>query len=577
MTPPPGGLGHKPTTAFPTASRLWNKAFSATFLLGAVVSIGLVTSLGIFPAVFAGIVVSGDGFGGNSGSYLDSEVVETIFAALRFSISQAAASATAAVALALVAARAIFFCPSPLGRALLWCAQIPFGLPSLVIVFAFVLVFGNQGLLNQWVAADGEPISFIYNYWGIVHAHVYFNLGFCLRQMLLGLGRIPIQHWWGGAALGLSSGVRFRNIEWPVLRPVIINLWLIVFGLCMTSFAIVLVLGGSPAFTSLEVLIYQFVKYDLNYSAAMVAAAAQFIALASITLLTSAFSDKDSRLQTNFGTGANLNLSRVFRMGRTRLFLSHFLVLIFLIWAAVPILALWIESLGNFSKVSGDFVSRSLLPSLLTSVQVALPAALLGTTMGVTLAQVAVRGSQSGWVGGLGSKGSRFSVPMWVWQFLSIGLIALSPTLLGLFWHVTLGHAGLSPYDHAFISVISVQAIMFVPLSFRMIWIPLRIKFPNWQHTYQSLGLPLGQQALFIEWTALKGVVASVFLINFSFSMGEVAAPALFGSEHFRPLSLLLLESVAAYRFEEASAVTLVLLGVVQASYFFGSRGNHRA
>jgi thiamine transport system permease protein len=56
----------------------------------------------------------------------------------------------------------------------------------------------------------------------------------------------------------------FRLIEWPAMRRSAAGAAGLVFMLCATSFTLVLVLGGGPAATTLEVAIYQALRFDFD-------------------------------------------------------------------------------------------------------------------------------------------------------------------------------------------------------------------------------------------------------------------------------------------------------------------------
>lgn len=529
---------------------------------------------------------------------LDAQTVETILLALRFSLLQAGASATLTVAGALLLARLIHLYPSRLGRFFLAVAQVPFGLPTLVIVFAFVLTYGNEGIVNTVLGRGHDPIPFLYNFWAIVHAHVFFNLGFSAKQMILAYERIPRQHWWTASSLALGPRHRLWHIEWPALRPTVLNQWLLVFSLCITSFAVVLVLGGSPDLTSLEVLIYQYVRYEWNEKLGLAAGALQFFILMFIALSASALQSSLGATRQAFGqTQAAGDTARLVTherknsaFHRARGVSAQLVVGFAFVWLAIPLLAISKEGIAALSSVGSYFVTSTLVPSLITSLQVAVPTSLLTTGIGLILAQCLLRmngvppnsGAQN--QGHQGPEGSprktgrsilttlKKAFAESTTALLSIGLLALSPTILGLSWHVILGAAGLRPFDYALVSVIAVQSVLLTPLSVRIFWGTLRQNSRHWTALYNTLGLPLGYQTTFVEWKALKGQILSVTLLNFAFSMGEVAAPALFGDENFRPLSFLLLESMGAYRFDQASVISMVLLAVALVAFWQGNR-----
>ncbi|MBX4421562.1 hypothetical protein K4H00_26500, partial [Mycobacterium tuberculosis] len=69
--------------------------------------------------------------------------------------------------------------------------------------------------------------------------------------------------------LGMGGWARFRLIEWPVIRRNLSGIAGLIFMLCITSFTIVLTLGGGPRATTLEVAIYQSLHFDFDIARAV--------------------------------------------------------------------------------------------------------------------------------------------------------------------------------------------------------------------------------------------------------------------------------------------------------------------
>jgi thiamine transport system permease protein len=529
---------------------------------------------GVLTPLFAGTVVV-LGFIHSDSSFVDPQSLSILWSAVTVTFSQAFLSATICVLLALAVARFHYFVPSRVGNVLIKIAQIPFGMPSIIIVFGFILAFGNQGVVNRMLlpvfgAAGIEDgyFSFLYNFWAIVHAHIFFNFGMCARQIGLRYQGIPKEYWWSAESLNFTRGARILVVEIPHLKATLINLWLVVFGLSVTSFAIVLVLGGSPALSTLEVLVYQLIKYDADYKGAFAAALLQFILVFIVTLISQKFGRSQSgiasarvqsRNPSQFSPGASglIRANWISVCGVSMLFLVLF-------WIAIPIVSLGIEGLRALHPGNFDFVTATLVPSFVTSMGIALPTAALATCFGLAAAQVTVRWRSAG--GLLLHRTDRIA------DIVSISLLALSPTVLGFSLHASLGALGIRPFDHTYLGVIAIQSFLFTPLSFRIFYAALRERVLDWNAQYAALSLPLGMQTLVVEWRALWAHVCAVFMINVSFSVGEVVGPALFGDTTFRPLSLLLLELVGSYQFERAAIVTLLVLAIAFIAYAIGNR-----
>ena len=106
------------------------------------------------------------------------------WAALRFTLWQAALSAVFSVAGAIPVARALARRRFRGRGLLITLLGAPFILPVIVAVLGLIMVFGRAGLLNDGLAALGLPAVSIYGAWGVVLAHVFFNLPLATRMIL---------------------------------------------------------------------------------------------------------------------------------------------------------------------------------------------------------------------------------------------------------------------------------------------------------------------------------------------------------------------------------------------------------
>jgi thiamine transport system permease protein len=158
-------------------------------------------------------------------------------------VLQAAASALLSVGLAVPVARALARRRFP-GRGLLISLMgAPFLLPVIVAVLGLLAVFGRQGVLNGALQALGLPAVSVYGFHGVVLAHVFFNLPLAVRMILSGWQDIPAERFRLAAALGLGAGPVFRHLEWPMLRAILPGALVAVFLICLTSFAVALMLA----------------------------------------------------------------------------------------------------------------------------------------------------------------------------------------------------------------------------------------------------------------------------------------------------------------------------------------------
>ncbi len=198
------------------------------------------------------------------------------WAAIRFTLWQAALSALISITLAVPVARALARRSFPGRSTLITLLGAPFILPVMVAVLGLISVFGRKGLLSQALLWAGlEPIS-IYGYHGVILAHVFFNLPLATRLILQGWLSIPSERFRLAASLGMGPRDIFRMLERPMLREVLPGAFLVIFLICLTSFAVALALGGGPRATTVELAIYEAFRFDFDLGRAAKLALVQF-------------------------------------------------------------------------------------------------------------------------------------------------------------------------------------------------------------------------------------------------------------------------------------------------------------
>ena len=176
---------------------------------------------------------------------------------LVFSLWQAFLSAGISIALALLVARALAHHGAfPFRDLLLKLFGLPLVVPSIVAVMGVVSIYGSNG----WIPLGRS----LYGLNGILLAHVFFNMPLAVRLLLPVWQSIPTHHWQMSEQLGLNRWQQWRHLEWQALRESLPGISLLIFMLCLTSFAVVLTLGGGPKSTTLEVAIYQSLRFDFD-------------------------------------------------------------------------------------------------------------------------------------------------------------------------------------------------------------------------------------------------------------------------------------------------------------------------
>ena len=461
-----------------------------------------------------------------------------------FTLWQAGLSTALSLLLAVPLARALARRPRFPGRgALLGLLALPLVIPALVASLAVLAVWGRQGLLNDALDALGLDRVSIYGLPGILIAHVFFNMPLAARLLLRHLASVPAERWRLAAQLGLSSGAAWRLIEWPALRPHIGGVATLVFALCVTSFAVVLTLGGGPRSTTLEVAIYQALRFDFEPGRAVALAFVQLAltgALAIVLGRRTAQVDDAGALAAPRRYGRSTSLERWLDFGTIALCAA------FLIAPLVMLVLRGFEA--DLVRLSGEPVVRE---AILTSLALGLLAAALAVVVTAALVLGAYAGGR--------------------WLKLGAAAVAslvlvVPPTVLGAGWFVALVGGG-AVFAAAPIMIVTVNAAMALPFCMRVVGPAWARHAARVDRTARALGMGGVSRLARLDWPAMRGALALAFALALALSLGDLGVVALFGSQDWTTLPLLLLQRMGSYRTDDAAGLALILaalcLGII--------------
>lgn len=219
---------------------------------------------------------------------------------LGFTFKQAGLSTFYAVIFGLPGAYFVGRHQFPGRRLLKSIATVPFVLPPILAVLGFILVFGNSGLINSLRSSLGgentQSWKILYSLQAIIMAHVFYNFPLTLRIVGDAWSSLPQSSYNAARSLGASGFRAFVTVDLPRLAPAILTSAVLTFLYCFLSFAIILVLGGGPELSTLEVEVFRLIKYQLDFSrGSALAVVESIIAL----VLLAVYALMDSRLRKN--------------------------------------------------------------------------------------------------------------------------------------------------------------------------------------------------------------------------------------------------------------------------------------
>jgi thiamine transport system permease protein len=459
-----------------------------------------------------------------------------------FTIEQAILSTLLSLVFALPLALAMARRPDFPGRRFMLALMIlPLGLPVLPVVFGLLEIWGRTGLVNNLAMTFGLPSGFsIYGLSGILLAHVFFNLPLAARLMLKALARLPADEWRLAASLGMPRLSLFRFVELPALIRVVPGIAGLIFMLCVTSFTIILTLGGGPQNSTLEVAIYQALKFEFDPARAMILSFAQFALTAAVFWMLRLFPDPEEDRR-----GATGRPFRPDAVGRGAGMRDGLTLGLFLLFVGAPVAAIVVAGLGSdLPRLVSD---PKFWQALRTSLSIALSAGLLATVLTYTMARAEASLPEHA---GSSPLGLLFRFP----EFL----LLIPPLALGSGWFLILLKAGLADGAGP-ILVVLINMGMALPFASRIIAPDLSTHLKRTARLSASLGISGFARFRIVDWPVMRGPLLTAFSFATALSLGDLGAVALFGSDGFVTLPSLLYASLGSYRSTDAAGLSLIL------------------
>ena len=435
----------------------------------------------------------------------------------------------------------------PLRRLILAGCFMAMIVPTTVAAISLLKLWGQSGFIS--LLGGSAIIPDRLGLWSVLLAHCFFNIPLIMRVCLSRLQSVPQGQYRHAALLRFSAGAYFRHIEWPAIRTVLPSVSGLVFLLCFTSFSLVLMLGGGPAITTMEVSIYTALRFDFDLSKAALLCVIQLVICAIILVFIKPSS-------TNFASDNVLDAAPLRADHQSKIWL----VGDGLLWFGLVILLLVPLGLLIFnSDIRGgiDFLSTARFWSAFAhSVALAIGAATGAVTLAMSLAMAAAEAQRRHWP--LLSRLVEFSHSL----FLLVPALVLGTSFFIL----------LRPYvavfDYGFYIILLGNALLSLPFCYRILAPALLTHWHKTDRLCHALRLGIWQRFRLITLPALGAEFAFAFGLSAALSFGDLGIITLFGSQEFETLPYLLFQFMNRYGAAEADLLALVLLGSALSLYY---------
>ncbi len=468
-------------------------------------------------------------------------------AAIRFTLLQAAVSAALSCALAVPLARALARRRFRGRRLLVTLLGAPFLLPALVAVAGLLAVFGRSGLFSRLLAVAGLPFPGIYGQGGVILAHVFLNLPLVTRLLLQGWAEIPAERFRLAASLGLPAGTVNRLLETPMLRERLPGAFAAVFLICLTSFAVALTLGGGPRATTVELAIFQAIRFEGDLGRAALLGLVQVALTLPAALLARAVA-----AAAGFGAGLDRPLPPRPEAARPLLRLQDGLA----IGSGAAFLVVPVAAVAVAGTPALAALPASVWAAALRSAGVAALAGMVALALALAWAAASGRGGLLRMTGYLP--------------------LAASPLVMGTgLFLIVLPLA--DPARLALPAAALVAAVLALPFGLRAV-LPARDRAEaDFGRLADSLGLAGGTRFRLVILPRIRRGLGLTAGLAAAFAAGDLGVVALFSDPGRPTLALELQRLMGAYRIEAAAGAALVLLALALGAFALFDRWGRRA
>lgn len=453
-----------------------------------------------------------------------------------FTLLQAGLSTILSLALAIPVARALAQRQFR-GRGLvIRLLALPLALPAIVTVLGIVEIYGARGWLGG--------VFDIYGLQGILVAHVFFNFPIAARIILIRLAAVPPESWRLAALFEFRPRDVWRRIEWPQIRAALPGAAILIFLLCAASFTVVLTLGGGPNATTLEVAIYQALRFDFDPARA----AGLSIMQLAIFLVLAILAHRLAGGISAWPSFRSISI-RYDEPSAHALIVDISALIVALLVLVPPIAAIFLSGLAHLHF--GASVAKALIASL----AIAMCSAALSLVLCWPLAQAAAR--HSTW--------SRVSA------LVSVAGLIMPPAVLATGWFLLLTRS-LSTSFPAPVLVVAMSALLALPFVYTALAPTLADAARQHDRLCASLGITGTARFLRIDVPALRRALGFSFLMAAIVSLGDLTAILFFGSQDFTTLPALIYREMGSYRMESAAGTALILALFTMALVFLADR-----
>ena len=430
-----------------------------------------------------------------------------------------------------------------------------FVIPSILIVYAVIQLLGYNGFFNTYFDIyNFFSFETIYGIKAILIAHVLLNTPFASRLLFQNLNSIPKKYYEISRSIRLSYLGNIIELDLPILKQNLFTVFSIIFSLCFLSFAIVMALGGSPMYSTIEVAIYQYALFELYFNKAILLSFIQivicilFVFIGFFKLKGSNFFEVD--ISNNLHPHNDIKTIKIF---------DFILITIFSIFLFSPIIFIIINFLN--SDFNNIFYDINFIKAFLNSLIISLISGSLVSIFGFSISVLLV----------LNHKNVLLQQLIFL---LSSSIIIISPIIFSLGYFIILNDLRYILF-FKYSVIILINCIFLIPFAILILFNNLKNIYLNYLDIKSSFRISLINYFR-ILFPLIKKNCLYVFSFSTVITFGDFTIISFFKDQNFETLPSYLFRLISVYRFNEATFVAGFILMISLIIYFLIDNFNYQ-
>ena len=457
------------------------------------------------------------------------------------------------------------------GKALLKSLiTIPFVLPSIVVAFGFLMMFGPYGYINQilmFITKSSTPVLLIDGLILILMAHVFYNVPIVIQMVSSSWERVDPSLDEAAESLGSRGLHKFFNVTLPQIYPSVLSSALLTFIFCFLSFTIVITLGG-VRYRTIEVHIYSLYKVFFAYHLAAALALVQLLISLTFVALYTKYSEQVTK-EITIGRVEKIETKPLLSSTRDLLKPAQLLILgyffgLFILFGG-PIFGVIYSSIydpisksitlegyklilnSTYNTNLGTSPFNALMNSLLYAVGTLFIAVIFGIFSSYSVYRIKVRG--------------RSFLTTLILLPLGVSTITVSLGLVRAYLLFDI------IYENLWFLILMAHVLVAYPFSMRAVSNALARVDPDLLDAAKSLGADNLKTFLKVELPIIAPgiIVASIF--SFAISIGEMAATLFLATPNYITIPVSIYLFIGVRRFTAAGAMGVLLLVICTVAF----------